>query len=345
MSALGRKLDGIPQHAISLAQWARTRGAPGASGGSDRPTIGLITAIPEEFTAMRGLLEDPADEYVTGDPARYTLGMLPSPDAGPVHKVVLTMLGATATDAAADGCTHMIRSFPSIRVVIMVGIAAGIPNVSRPEQHVRLGDIVVATDGIVDYDHVNVGPDGVRQRQGFPTPSARLTRGVNILKSDELSGRRPWEQWLDTTSRPGLAGYARPNGRKDVLRDSLGYPIDHPRRDRSGHRKGFPKVHYGLIGSADRAISDVATRDQLAARHRLLAVEMEGAAIGASSSLNGREWFVVRGISDYGDSQRDGTWRKYASLVAAAYVRALLANCLPMGYEDDHRNRKQVQLR
>ena len=340
----GHKINGIPQQAASLAQRARVFGVASTSASKDRPTIGLITAIPEEYTAMRGLLEAPADEYVVGDPARYTLGVLPSRGVEPLHNVVLTMLGGTATDAAADGCAHMIRSFPSIRVIIMIGIAAGIPNVSRPEQHVRLGDIVVATDGIVDYDHVNVGPDGVRQRQGFPTPSARLTRCVNILKSDELGGYRPWEQWLDITSRTGLAGYARPNGRKDVLRDDLGYPIDHPRRDRSGHRKGFPKVHYGLIGSADRAISDVATRDQLAARHRLLAVEMEGAAIGASSSLNGREWFVVRGISDYGDSQRDGTWRKYASLVAGAYVRALLANCLPMGYEDDHRNRKQVQL-
>jgi nucleoside phosphorylase len=344
MATFVRRLsDGIPQHATSLAQWARARGGPDTSG-SDRPTVGLVTAIPEEFIAMRGLLEDPVDAYVAGDPARYTLGMLPSRDGEPFHNVVLTMLGATATDAAADGCAHMIRSFPSIRVVIMAGIAAGIPNVSRPDQHVRLGDIVVATDGIVDYDHVSVGPDGIRQRQGFPAPSARLTRCVNILKSDELGGQRPWEQWLDTTSRPGLSGYARPNERKDVVRDSLGYPLDHPRRDRSGHRKGFPKVHYGLIGSADRALSDVATRDQLAAQHRLLAVEMEGAAIGASSSLNGREWFVVRGISDYGDSQRDGTWRKYASLVAGAYVRALLANCLPMGYEEDHRNRKQVQL-
>jgi nucleoside phosphorylase len=340
MATFGR----IPQHAASLAQWARARGGPDTSGGSDQPTIGLVTAIPEEFTAMRGLVEHPADYYVSGDPARYTLGMLPSRDAEPLHNVVLTMLGATATDAAADGCAHMIRSYPAIKILIMVGIAAGIPNVNRPERHVRLGDIVVATDGIVDYDHVSVGPDGVRQREGFPTPSARLKRCVNILKSDELGDRRPWEQWLDTTSRPGLAAYARPNERKDVVRDSLGYPLDHPRRNRSGHRKGFPKVHYGLIGSADRSLSDVAVRDQLAAQHRLLAVEMEGAAIGASSSLNGREWFMVRGISDYGDSQRDDTWRKYASLVAAAYVRALLANCLPMGHEDDRRNGKQVQL-
>jgi nucleoside phosphorylase len=310
----------IPQHAASLAQWARTRGALDTSGGSDRPTIGLVTAIPEEFTAMRSLVEDPADYYVSGDPARYTLGMLPSRDAEPLHNVVLTMLGATATDAAADGCAHMIRSFPAIKVLIMIGIAAGIPNVNRPERHVRLGDIVVATDGIIDYDHVSVGPDGVQLRHGFPMPSARLTRCVNILKSYELGGWRPWEQWLDTTSRPGLVGYARPNERKDVVRDSSGYPLDHPRRNRSGHRRGFPKVHYGLIGSADRSLSDVATRDQLAAQHRLLAVEMEGAAIGASSSLNGREWFMVRGISDYGDSQRDDTWRKYASLVAAAYV-------------------------
>jgi nucleoside phosphorylase len=329
MTMPGRKRDDdIHQHGALSAVRRRPSVEPLRG---DRPTVGLITALPEEFAAVRGLLEDPADKYVSGDPARYTLGTMPSLETRP-HVVALTMLGATATDAAADGCANMIRSYPSIDTVIMVGVAAGIPHVNRPDLHVRLGDIVVA-EGIVEYDHVSVGPDGTRQRTGFPLPSARLMRCANILRTDELSGQRPWEQWL-----PGMAGYARPHERSDVVHDSAGYVLDHPRRDRSGHRKGFPKVHYGLIGSADRSLRDVATRDQLAAQHRVLAVEMEGAAIGTSSSLNGRDWFVVRGVSDYGDNQRNGVWRRYASLVAAAYVRSLLATCPPVGRADDRRN-------
>jgi nucleoside phosphorylase len=339
MPLIGRKrADDIPRNGASPADRGRAPGTPVA-----QPTVGLITALPEEFTAMRCLVEDPADVYVSADPARYTIGTLPGLDTQPRHLVALTMLGATATNAAADGCANMIRSFSSIRAVIMVGVAAGVPNVNRPEQHVRLGDIVVATDGIVDYDHVSVGPDGTLPRAGFPLPSARFIRCANILKSEELSGRHPWEQWLDT-SRPGLAAYARPNERSDVVYDSAGYQLSHPRRDRSGHRKGLPKVHYGQIGSADRSLRDVATRDQLAAQHRLLAIEMEGAAIGTSSSLSGREWFVVRGISDYGDSHRNETWRKYASLVAAAYVRCLLATSLPLRHDNDHWNSTTVQL-
>lgn len=281
---------------------------------------------------MRHLLDHTIERYIPDDPTRYILGELPSLGDQAPHDVALTMLGATATDAAADGCANLLRSFTSIKVMIMVGTAAGVPNVSRPEQHVRLGDIVVATAGVVDYDHIHVGVDGTKLRnRSFPVPSARLSRCADILKSDELGGQRPWEQWLDITTRPGLSGYTRPNERTDTVYNSAGYLLDHPRRDRSGHRKGFPKVHYGLIGTADRSISDVATRDQIATQYGLLAIEMEGAAIGTSSSLNGREWFVVRGVSDYGDSQRNGTWRKYASLTAAAYVRSLLATCQPLG--------------
>lgn len=344
MPMIGRKRDDdVHQNGASPASRHRARSVSDEAIRRDHPTIGLITALPEEFAAMRDLLDDPVTKYVSRDPSRYILGVLPSPETQPYHTVALTMLGATATDAAADGCANMIRSYPSIKALIMVGIAAGIPLVNRPERHVRLGDIVVA-DGIVDYDHISVEPNGTQPRQGFSLPSARLMRSANILKSDELSGLRPWEQWLITAAK-SYSGYARPNERTDIVHDAAGYRLDHPRRDRSGHRRGYPKVHYGLIGSADRSLSDVVTRDELAARHRLLAVEMEGAAIGTTTSLHGREWFVVRGISDYGDSQRNTAWRRYASLVAAAYVRSLLETCPPFGYEDDRRNRGQANGR
>ncbi|HEX5403540.1 MAG TPA: hypothetical protein VFX16_14710 [Pseudonocardiaceae bacterium] len=302
----------------------------------DGPTIGLITAVPEEFVAMRALIDEPVDRYVDDDPARYTVGTMPSAGGRPPHPVALATLGATATDAAANGCANLARSFPSIIVVVMVGIAAGVPAVIRPERHVRLGDIVVA-EGVVDYDHIRVLTDGAELRRGFPVPCAMLTRSTTILRSDEMIGHRPWEEWLDISSRPGLHSYGRPTDATDIVYDASGHKLDHPRRDRTGHRKGYPKVHYGLVGSADRALSDVGVRDQLAAQHSVLALEMEGAGIGGSAFLNDLAWFMVRGVSDYGDSHRDSVWRRYASLTAAAYVRALLATCLPLAQSDASR--------
>jgi len=52
---------------------------------------------------------------------------------------------------------------------------------------------------------------------------------------------------------------------------------------------------------------------------------MEGKGIGNTGFYEGAEWFTVRGISDYGDRYVTTAWRGYASMAAAAYVRALLA--------------------
>ncbi|HWM20627.1 MAG TPA: hypothetical protein VNO51_13125 [Ilumatobacteraceae bacterium] len=305
--------------------------SPNTASEHDSPTIGIVTAIPEEYAAMRALLDLSAERDVTGDPATYVLASVPSrrPERG--HRVALTLLGETATDAAADGCTHLLRSFPSIVAVLMVGIAAGIPNPQQPERHVRLGDIVVATRGIIDYGHTRSLAHGDQQRRQFPRPSARFVRCADLLKADELGELRPWEHWIGAGRPSNLVRYDMPSRRTDVLRDIAGNRLAHPRRNLSGHPvNGMPKVHYGSIGSADISVRNAATRDDLAARHGFLAVEMEGAGIGRSSFLNGKEWFVVRGISDYGDGHRDDAWRRYASLTAAAYVRSLLAKCLPL---------------
>jgi nucleoside phosphorylase len=303
------------------AEWAEAR---------LRPTIGIITAIPEEFAAVRALLDGPGEHDVDEDPAPYVLGSLPSRDPARDHYAALTLLGATATNAAANGCTNLVRSFPSVVTVVMAGVAAGIPNPYRPQRHVRLGDIVVATHGLVDYDHIRSASNGVQPRRPFPLPSTRLVRCANMLKADELTGFRPWEHWLGDGRPQNLFGYGRPPHHTDVLQDQGGFRLQHPNRNLSGHRKGYPKVHYGAIGSADRSLYDAATRDQLAERHGFLAVEMEGAGIGSSTFLNNLEWFVIRGISDYGDENRSEVWRRHASLAAACYLRALLSKCPPL---------------
>jgi nucleoside phosphorylase len=246
--------------------------------------------------------------------------------------VVLTLLAETGTNWAATAVANMLRSFESIDQVLMVGVAAGVPAPREPHRHVRLGDLVVATWGIVDYDHVVDRPGGLTLRQGFPQPSALLAYRVKGLAAGELHGRRPWEDEL-ARLLARLPGFSRPDPATDRLYAHSrvkSRAVRHPDPAVSGHRAGMPKVHEGRIGSANRSLRNAARRDALAREFDLRAFEMEGSGIGSSAFAGGRDWLVVRGISDYGDQRLGRLWRPYASAVAAAYTRALLRRCPPI---------------
>ena len=52
---------------------------------------------------------------------------------------------------------------------------------------------------------------------------------------------------------------------------------------------------------------------------------MEGSGIADATWTSGASYIVIRGICDYCDGRKNDLWQGYASVVAAAYARALLA--------------------
>lgn len=106
-------------------------------------TIGWICALPIELAASVGMLDEihPDLELARGDRNMYTLGSLSG------HNVVVACLpaGSTGITPAATVAANMLRSFPSIRFGLMVGIGGGAPRRrARPNEDVRLGDVVVS---------------------------------------------------------------------------------------------------------------------------------------------------------------------------------------------------------
>lgn len=89
------------------------------------------------------------------------------------------------------------------------------------------------------------------------------------------------------------------------------------------HRESTePIVHYGTIVSGNTFFRDSVYRDEILADLGEECVCLETEAAGV---MNVFPCIVIRGISNYADSHKDDRWQCYASEMAAAYAKELLA--------------------
>ncbi|KAJ5187750.1 hypothetical protein N7449_010744 [Penicillium cf. viridicatum] len=240
--------------------------------------VGWICALLEEQTAATAMLDREHSDLPMppDDPNTYTLGSMGK------HNIVIACLpeGRTGNNAAAICATQMARTFPSIRIGLMVGIGGGIPS------KVKLGDVVISSPGdqypgVVQWDFGKAEDGGKFRRTGALNnpPSVLLTavgklRARNTLKRNRLlpqyleeMGKR-WPDLVPQYSEPPSSELA---GSQDevhmsqsifhviwdmilaLLRYLLGWQILIP-ADRGGElvqlnwapkRQGDPDVHCG----------------------------------------------------------------------------------------------------
>ena len=285
------------------------------------PTLGIVTALPKEYAAMKALLDNP--ESYTVHEKEYTLGDVASVRGG-VHQVVLVLAAEGESRAAVRGIL-LVSAFPSIRDILMVGIAGGVPYPSKPDRHVRLGDVVVSGEGgVVQYDYVTDTGKFIIPRHPPRPPSARLLEAVRLLEADEYNGARPWLTYIDQSLM--RIGSKRPANTTDKLMDSsdLTLLVPHPRD--SGRSPGKPRIFRGTIASANRLLKNAKLRDKIRADFDVKAVEMEASGIADAAWETASGYLVIRGICDYCDSSKSDAWQQYAAAAAAGYTRALISS-------------------
>jgi len=286
--------------------------------------IGIITALPEEFAAVKASLLDCQYYCVAGKGAgrRYIIGRIPSVHGGD-HRIALAMCGM-GNNVAAARATLVLGHFSTIDSVIMVGIAGGVPFPQKAEQHVRLGDIVVSDKkGVVQYDMIKLSE--IRSCQ-VPT-GAKWIESVELLKVEEYCRKRPWDKHIKRLL--SCFKQHRPDADTDVLYDSEdpSVRIDHP--DDPARWIDAPRVFYGPIGSANELLKDPKKRDRLRDAFGVKAIEMEGSGIADATWYHEKSYIVVRGICDYCDSRKNDVWHKYAAIVAAGFAKALIESTTP----------------
>jgi nucleoside phosphorylase/tetratricopeptide (TPR) repeat protein len=313
---------------LVLKENANTGGASTLNERDVKPTIGIITALPHEYAAVKVLLESQHPISVPGRGAgrQYLYGEVPALN-GNSHPIVLALLPDTGNNQASARAALLLEHFPTINTIIMSGIAGGVPNPDKPSEHVRLGDIVVSNrDGVIQYDFgkeerkkrkVKISP-----RHPPRPPSASLIETAKLLQAGELESSRPWVRYINSGLKE--LSITRPSADTDVLASSTNAEVVVPHPADLRRVDAIPRVFLGPIASSNTLLKNPVRRDQLREYFGVKAVEMEGSGIADAAWLLEIPYLVIRGVCDYCDKNKGDDWQVYAAVVAAAYTRALL---------------------
>ncbi|OAR01858.1 hypothetical protein LLEC1_01794 [Akanthomyces lecanii] len=211
------------------------------------------------------------------------------------HNVIVATLPVGqeyGTGSAAALASQIKKFFPNLWVGLLVGVAAGVPNLARnPPVDIRLGDVLVGlaigdSAGLIAYDL------GKETADGF-----QLLRYGHVLASTE-----PEDIFYDTND-DGTEGIKT-------------------REKRAANRR--TRVWYGSIGSGDKLSKNARVRNELRDKYNIIGLEME-----AAGTMNRIPVGVIRGVCDYGDERKNKQWQPYAAAMAAAFAKAVLLELGP----------------
>ncbi|KAL6811155.1 hypothetical protein GGI42DRAFT_339932 [Trichoderma sp. SZMC 28013] len=180
----------------------------------DDYTIGWICALHIEMAAARAMLDcvHKALPMEANDSNAYVLGQI-----GP-HNIVMACLpvGQYGTNSAANVASNMNRSFPSIRIRLMVGIGGGVPSSNID---LRLGDVVVGCR-VMQYDMGKVVGDGKMVRTAVPriTPPDHSSHVSSLRAIHEMKPSRIPHILQEMHDKyPGMQKYKHPDSLSDWL--------------------------------------------------------------------------------------------------------------------------------
>jgi len=281
-------------------------------------------------------IQQPANDYNA-----YIYGSIGS------HNIVITCmpLSQPGTISASRMVSSMPNSFPNLTFYLFVGIGGGIPRNPpdpNPAQNIHLGDVVVGLDdtagvaGVVQYDLIRDHGPGKRELLGIlDKPHRELSNNLSLLftrikagKSDPIKHLGKLADLKPSFIEPPPGGdklYQSSCKHKDGAANCDQCPSDQlvDRFERPDPR--VPSFHCGQILSGNSVIKDSDRRDELSREYpHARCFEMEAAGV-----VDQTHCLIIRGIADYADSHKNGTWQSYAAGTAAAFARELLLTIQP----------------
>jgi nucleoside phosphorylase len=280
-----------------------------------------------------------------GDDYVYTAGDING------HNVIIATFPAGhdyGVGSAAALASQVKKSFPNLWFGLLVGVAAGLPDLScEPPRDIRLGDVLVGVGesgraGLVNYGLGKETPNGFEplHHGELAKTEAIVSSAIgNIRNLTPIYGNDFLKYYDSIKDKEHTNGtFADPGQERDHLHQTVDENdlviklMERPLRPLSKRTK----VWYGRIGSGDKLMKNAKKRDELRDKFNLIGLEMEAAGTMSTIPVG-----VIRGVCDYGDAQKNKEWQPYAAAMAAAYAKALLYKIRPI----KNRRKEALQAR
>ncbi|EWZ77566.1 hypothetical protein FOWG_18036 [Fusarium oxysporum f. sp. lycopersici MN25] len=254
------------------------------------------------------------------------------------HNIIIATLPAGqeyGTGSAAALAGQVKKFFPNLWFGLLVGVAAGLPDLSRvPIRDIRLGDVLVGLPdgdgaGLIAYDLGKETEGGFRPLRlnhslAMTEPVVRAAIGsIKLEAPSDTEIFLPYYKKI-RNCKHATGTFAEPGQDEDILYlicdNGQEETVERPQR--STHQR--TRVWYGPIGSGDKLLKNAQKRNELRDRYGIIGLEME-----AARTMNRIPVGVIRGVCDYGDRHKNKDWQPYAAAMAASYARALLDEIPP----------------
>ncbi len=189
--------------------------------------------------------------------------------------------------ASSSTVTTLINVFGAT-TIIFTGVAGAVAS------ELNIGDIVVS-DGLYQHD--------MDARPIFPRHHIPLTDTV-IFRPEKT-----WVEKAKLSAEDFVAHIDQFISKKTLEKFSV----------------KNPKVYVGIIASGDQFISNAQTHDALQFEgEKVMAVEMEGAAVAHVCQEHGVPYIVIRTISDKADHSASVDFRSFVQEIAPHYAEGVI---------------------
>jgi nucleoside phosphorylase len=184
--------------------------------------LAVITVLSSELQAVKCALGPTTTVTARLSGRVYYLATVKALTGAP-HTIAILRAGNTGNQPAQLAVHQVQEDCIRIQHVIFCGIAGAAPNPANPRRHVRLGDLVVGTEGIFPYK------DGkehdaefeVRGRLITPAIGDKLIAAAGRLQAlEEAGGVRPWDAYIEELNSR-LENSNRPDESDEVVEPSL----------------------------------------------------------------------------------------------------------------------------
>ncbi|WP_375769176.1 hypothetical protein NR798_47165 [Archangium gephyra] len=253
----------------------------------------LLTALPVELEAARTALGLPATSLPEKLPSgtNYWSTDVASKRGGRPYKVALGCIGTAGNPDSSAATTEFVTGLHP-RLVIMTGIAAGIRGLCK------LGEVVLSERVVAYESSAEVLEEGeprqVSRPESYRLPHAILQDAVAYVSPREELAKR-LRASLETAGMQWPAAGAR-----EEVSDG-------------------PSARLTTIASGEKLLRNPERLRLLRRQHhgRIEVGEMEAAGVVAACWRSGADFLIIRGISDFGDPEKNDVFHQVAAMGAA----------------------------